>query len=62
MRDKKRRNILLNNIFEKIRGILGGLLSRDIIKAGILFPRHQPVLTQKHRSEMREKQLMVYRG
>lgn len=52
---KKRRSILLNYIFEKIRDILGGLLSRDIIEAGIRSSRHQPILTQKHRSEMRKK-------
>jgi hypothetical protein len=45
----------LKYIFEKIRGISGGLLSRDIIKAGIQSPRHQPILKQNQRSEMRNK-------
>lgn len=48
-------NALLNYIFEKIRGLSGGLLSRDIIKAGILSPRHQPILKENQGSEMREK-------
>lgn len=41
---------------------MGGLLSRDIIKSGILSFRQQPILMQNHRSEMRERQLTMYRG